>query len=297
MFDKETLIVLQQAASINMAHLSIKQADETHDTAALPSDYVLHDLEGKNPNRRRARGIMATAALASFVGYTREHAELGTSVFVDADTMRATAILNLGTPFEPGHADNKAIYAPEKTADYRALLRMADGSAHKQAPVAEFLEDWPELIKCFNADGEIAPPKAIAAIRKMSLDAIRKAESSVQALSESRSAFESVSATSSDPLPTHIYFTCQPYANLAERLFVLRLNVATGGDKPMIGLRIVKAEQHQEEMATELVELISQQFAMQPLIIGTHESGNQAEAVLMEHLNIPVLQGTYSKAN
>lgn len=290
MFDKDTLIALQQASAINMAHLSIKQADETHDTAALPSDYVLHDLEGKNPNRRRARGTMATAALASFVGYTREHAELGTSVFVDADIMRATAILNLGTPEHPGHADNKAIYAPEKTAAYRALLAMTNGNggAHKQAVIAEFLEDWPELIKCFNGDGEITPPKAIAAIRKMSIESIRKAESSVQSLSESRSAFETISATSADPLPTHIYFTCQPYANLAERLFVLRLGVLTGGDKPMVGLRIVKAEQHQEEMASELVELIFNGFAT--LI--------QKELTVdgISGLVVPVLQGTYTKS-
>lgn len=288
MFDKATLIALQESTAITSAQMSLANAEDTNYTAALPSDYTLHDLESKLINRRRARGRLLTESLASFVGYTRVHAELGTSVFVDAHSMDATAILNLGTPFEPGHADNKAIYAPEKTAAYRALLGMANGNAHKQATVAEFLEDWPELVSCFNADGEIAPPKAIAAIRKMSLDAIRKAESSVQSLSESRSAFESVSATSSDPLPTHIYFTCQPYANLAERLFVLRLNVATGGDKPMIGLRIVKAEQHQEEMASELVELIFNGFAT--LI--------QKELTVdgISGLVVPVLQGTYTKS-
>ena len=243
----------------------------------------------KQRNRHRARGTMATAALASFVGYTREHAELGTSVFVDADTMRATAILNLGTPFEPGHADNKAIYTPEKTAAYLALLGMAYSGTHKQATVAEFLEDWPELIKCFNADGEITPPKAIADIRKMSIESIRKAESSVQSLSESRSAFETISATSADPLPTHIYFTCQPYANLAERLFVLRLGVLTGGDKPMVGLRIVKAEQHQEEMATELVKLVLQQFELTAIKELVKDD--------IRSLRIPVLKGTYAKAN
>ena len=288
MFDKDTLTALQESTAITSAQMALANAEDTNYTAALPSDYTLHDLESKLINRRRARGRLLTESLASFVGYTREHAELGTSVFVDAHSMDATAILNLGTPSEPGHADNKAVYAPEKTAAYRALLGMANGNAHKQATVAEFLEDWPELVSCFNADGEIAPPKAIAAIRKMSLDAIRKAESSVQSLSESRSAFESVSATSSDPLPTHIYFTCQPYANLAERLFVLRLNVATGGDKPMIGLRVVKAEQHQEEMASELVELIFNGFAtlIQKELTADGISG----------LVVPVLQGTYTKS-
>ena len=92
MFDKDTLTALQESTAITSAQMALANAEDTNYTAALPSDYTLHDLESKLINRRRARGRLLTESLASFVGYTREHAELGTSVFVDADTMRATAI-------------------------------------------------------------------------------------------------------------------------------------------------------------------------------------------------------------
>lgn len=260
MLTKDTLTALQEGASITQAATSLQTAGETKDLAALPSDYKLHNLEPYLPLRRRARGTMATAATDAFADYCTTHAEPGCAVFVDQDTMSATAVLNLGTPDAPGHADNRAKLTLKKTAAYSALLAHANGAGHKQSTVAEFLEDWPEHIKCFNDAGVISPPQAIAAIRKLSIEAMRKIESSEQSLSASRSAFESVQATSVDPLPTTIYFECLPYADLEPRVFVLRLGVLTGGDKPAVNLRIVKAEQHAEDMANELAALIAAGF-------------------------------------
>ncbi len=122
--------------------------------------------------------------------------------------------------------------------------------------VAEFLEDWPDLIQCFSDDGVISKPQAIAAVRKLSIEAMRKIESSEQNLSASKSAFESVQATSSaNPIPTTIYFDCEPYQGLPSRQFVLRLGILTTTDKPSITLRIVKRELHDEEMAREFADL------------------------------------------
>lgn len=272
MLTKEAITALQESASINAANSAIETAHIAKELAALPSDFKLHNLEPYLSNRRRARGTMTTAVVAAFTDYTKEHGENGASVFVNQEEMSATAVLNLGTPKEPGHADNRAKLQLKKTAAYNALLCHAGGNGHKQATVAEFLEDWPEHIKCFNDAGAITPPQAIAAIRKLTIESIRKLESNEQQLSASRSAFESVTATSADPLPTTIYFECQPYTDLAIRTFVLRLNVHTGGDKPTISLRIVKAEQHAEDMAKELGELIEHQFSdeMVPVMLGSY---------------------------
>lgn len=261
MFDKETLTALQESGSINAAAEAIEFSGERLNTAALPSDYKVHDLEKFLPLRRRARGTMATTALLAFADYAKQHGEAGATVFVSPEDMTATAVLNLGTPTEPGHADNRAKLTLKKTAAYCALLAHATGGGLKQATAAEFLEDWPEHIKCFNDAGEITQPKAIAAVRKLTIESIRKLESTEQQLSASRSAFESVQASSVDPLPTTIYFACQPYTELASRVFVLRLGVLTGADKPTISLRIAKAEAHAEEMATELAGLIEHQFS------------------------------------
>jgi len=272
MFDKEAIIALQESASIDAASNALNSSCDTHDLVALPSDYKLNNLEQFKPLRRRARGTMNTQAIDAFVEYSKGHAEPGASVFINAEEMSATAVLNLGTPVAPGHADNRAKLTLKRTAAYHALTCMATGSGHKQATIAEFLEDWPEHIQCHNDAGEITLPKAIAAIRKLTIESIRKLENSEQQLSASRSAFESVQATSVDPLPTSILFDCQPYADLKARTFALRLNVHTGGDKPTISLRIVKAEQHAEDVANELGFLIRKEFdgAEMPVLLGSY---------------------------
>lgn len=252
MFDKNAIQALQEGEAITSASTAIENSGDTLNVAALPSDFVVHNLEPYLPIRRRARGTMTTADLKDFSAYVKTHAEGGTTVFVDATSMTATAILNLGDPEAPGHADNLARLSPPKTAAYEAMRQIANGTGRKQAEIAEFLEDWVEHIECFNEKSSIPTAQGIAAIRKLTIEAMRKVESSAQNLSASQSAFESVSASSGEaPIPTLIYFECVPYPLIDERLFVLRLGVLTGSDKPTVNLRLVKAEQHTEEMAKE----------------------------------------------
>lgn len=277
MLSKEAITALQESQSIMAAHQAIAHASDSRDLAALPSDYSLHDLEAFLPARRRARGTMKTSVLASFADYTTAHGELGCAVFIDPMSMQAVSVLNLGEPTQPGHADNKAVLELKKTAAYQALLTYACGNPLKQSQIAEFLEDWADHLTCSNDAGAIATPKAIAAIRKITIEAMRKLESTEQQLSASLSTFESAQATSTEPLPTQINFTCQPYADLSDRTFSLRLGIQTGNDKPAITLRIIKIEQHTEDMANELAELVAGQF----------ESDT----------NIAVILGTYSKTN
>lgn len=277
MIDKDAITALQEGASIHQADNNVKSAAERKEASvtALPDHFTLHDLEKFLPNRRRARGTMSTPVLESFAAYTKEHSEEGAAVFINVEHFTARAVLNLGTPTAPGHADHQAVLQPKRTAAYTALRSIATGSGHKQTVIAEFLEDWAGHIQCFNDAGEISAPKAIAAVRKITIEAMRKLESTEQQLSEQRSAFESVQATSTEPLPTTIYFKCHPYPDIAERLFVLRLGVLTGSDKPTINLRIVKMEQHEEEMAQELAEAIEGTCLSElPVHIGTYSASN-----------------------
>lgn len=252
---KEAIQALGLGDTTAEARKSITDALKGVGCIALPDSFTEHDLENYMPNRRRSRGTMTTRAIADFATYTKDHAQAGASVFVDAADMSATAVLNLGTPDAPGHTDNRAVLKLKKTAAYAALAAIVSRGGIKQVDAAEFLEDWTECIKCFSETGDIATPKAVAAVRKLTIESMRKLESSEQSLSASRSAFESVQATSQDPIPTTIYFTCKPYAELEERQFVLRLGILTSAAAPQITLRIVKVELHEEEMANELANL------------------------------------------
>lgn len=267
MFDKEAIQALQEGACIKEAHDAIYCAFNEAAVVALPEKITLHDLEGYMQNRRRARGVMKTNSIESFAAYTNQHKEEGAAVFVDPKDMSASAVLNLGTPVEPGHTDNRAVLRLEKTAAYKALTEITClGKTQKE--VAEFLEDWADYVKCygFTEKGQLIAPeiktsRAIAAIRKITIESMRKMESSEQALSASKSAFESVQATSVDPLPVLIEFSCFPYPGIAQRTFLLRLSVLTGDATPKMTLRIIKEEQHQEAMADELAASILDVFS------------------------------------
>lgn len=269
MLNQEAIKELTKATAIQAAEKALTAQVDT--LVALPDDFKVHDLENYLSSRRRARGSMHTSVIEDFAVYVTAHKEEGAAVFVDIDSMSAVAVLNLGTPEEPGHTDNRAKLKLRQTAPYNALIAHASGGSLGQAKVAEFLEDWQDHIACFNDEGQVTVPKAIAAVRKLTIESMRKLETSEQSLSASRSAFESIQATSADPLPTFIHFLCVPYAGLSERSFQIRLGVQTGGDKPSIVLRMVKAEQHDEEMVNELADLV--RTALQgtlPVLIGEY---------------------------
>ena len=259
MFTKDALETLTQAEAISAANAALTQtvAPTNGEAAiALPESFKVHDLEHYLPTRRRLRGSMTTPTLADFASYTLDNKEAGATVFVNPDAMQAVAVLNLGTPASPGHGDNRAVLAPPKTAAFAALLAIASGGQRRQTDVAEYLEDWAPLIRCENDAGDDVPVKlAAAAVRKLTIEGTKRLETSEQSLSASRSAFEQVRATAVDTLPVFINVTCEPYQGLADRTFRLRLGIVTG-DKPALVLRVAKREQHDEEMAQELAQLV-----------------------------------------
>lgn len=319
MIDKDAIQALQKAEQINAASnalitalLLAEPGECTNGLAALPDDFKLHDLESKLANRRRARGHMETVGINSFAYYIHQHAEEGAAIFVDPNRMQATAVLNLGTQNEPGHADNLATLNASKTAAFNALLAITS-RPQKQGDVAEFLEDWTsQNIHCFDRYEEFPTLQAIHAIRNLTIETARKLQSTVEQLSSSHSSFESVKASSATgKVPDLIYFTCEPYAGLAERQFVLRLSVTTGESKPMLTLRIIKMEAHTEEMAQELAHKIDQVIQLPitapkaptaPAAAEANPSGaNDDHDILIGtpvtvRRHIPVLIGTYRAA-
>lgn len=268
MIDKQAIEALQQAHAIHAANDNTPAPWVT----ALPENFRLHDLEKHMATRRRAIGLMNTTSAQDFANYIKDHAEPGATVFVSTEAMKAVAVLNLGTPDSPGHADNQAVLQPKKTAAFLALLFIANGQPRSQQEVSEFMEDWQSLVSCYNDEGNITNAKAIAAVRKLSIESMRKMESIEKQHAASRSAFESIQASSTEPLPTLVYFETVPYHGLKSRLFVMRLGVRTGGEKPALTLRVQNMEQHEEDMANELAELVASTVETTPVLLGTYQS-------------------------
>ena len=282
MMDKDTLIELQKAEAIAKAGSAITFAMDMEAPVALPTDMALHNLENYAPNRYRLAGSLKTTRLADFVSYCRENAEDGAKVLVDAERMQATALLNFGDKRAPGHADNRAALQYRQTPAYMALLTM-NSSKPDQRELAEWLEDWRDHVQCWAEYEEIDLAHAVAAVRNVTIEALNKAETTVEQLGASRSEFESIKATSKKTLPTIVTFTCKPYTELPERTFRLRLHIHTAERAPRITLRIINLAQHEDDMATEVVDQITAAFAQ-------HDQDTGAPPAAL-----PVLVGSYTK--
>lgn len=257
MFDHEAIKELTRSESISAANAAASAVALA--LLALPADYSVHDLERHLPQRRRARGTMTTSSIEHFAAYVKAHREDGATVFVDSQQITATAVLNLGSPAAPGHADNLAALRLRATAGYAALCKIADGNAKTQRDVAEWLEDWQHAITATDsAEQAMVTRHAIAAVRQITIEAVRRAESSEQSLSATRSALEQVTARSGDKLlPAFLDVTLEPFTGLDSRTFRVRVGVLTGNDKPALVLRVTKAEQHAEDMAHELADKVT----------------------------------------
>ena len=219
---------------------------------------------------------MTTSRLEDWAAYVEAHKEPGASAFVDPTRMQAVCVLNLGTPLTPGHCDNVAIYKPETTAAYDALRGIESVSTQTrrltQRTLAEWMEDWADRIVCVDDEGmAIDRRKATAAVRAITIESARKAESVEGQLSAERSAFETVKATSRDTLPAVVQFNCEPYHGLHARTFELRLSITTGDKEPMLILRTIRAEWHREEMAIELALNVRKELADKvPVALGAY---------------------------
>lgn len=271
MFDRNAIIALQEAEAIAKAAEAVCNSIEmARPVIALPDDFRLHDIEDKLPTRIRARGEFLTPYMNDFVAYAAEHKEEGAWAFVDAEKIRATAVLNLGTPGAPGHADQRAVLAPQRTAAYAALCA-ATQNPQSQRDMAEFLEDWLPCWTAQHSDAELPQGQALLAIRNLTVEAAIKADHKEESLSNSRSTFESVKASSEHKLPTLIAFKCKPYPDLSERTFVLRLGVLTNDKTPRFQLRITALEEHIEQMATEFsVQIREAAEGKIPVLIGSY---------------------------
>ncbi|MBI6406303.1 MULTISPECIES: YfdQ family protein [Proteus] len=253
---------ISQIQNMAVASLSLDAIEKSLCPAiVLPNDFKVSSLENLQEGRFRFRGEMKTTSISDFVKYSIKNAvEEGVSCFIDADEMSAETIFNIGTIGEPGHADNTALVKLKQTAPFSALLKI-DGVKYRQKELAEWLEDWRDYLMAFDAEGNVLDIKqAISAVRRITIESTRSAEHEDHDFSAKRSVLENVEARSKDVMPTAFQFTCTPYDELKERSIKLRYSVLTGGDVPVLVLRIVQLENLEEQIAQEFRNLLCDEF-------------------------------------
>lgn len=263
----------------------------------LPHALVLGDkmvnLESLRPKRDRFRGTFETRSLPAFVDYVKtrigeleainEEADRGlvdgTTLFIDPETFRATAIHNLGGITDPGHCDDKGVLKLVQSPEWKALLAFA-GAKHSQRDMADFLTDWRAIITpLFGGGGLITEAEArpaqvsaaIQALLNVKVDEKRAQQAALAAHGVEMSSFESVQLSSGGvELPTGFVFRLKPYEDLAERTVTVVLTAYPADERSGIrmSLRLVGLEELNKQMAVEFHELLRTQLDV-PGFIGT----------------------------
>lgn len=245
MITKEAIELLSQAEAIMAAADALNQP-HCPKYVALPRDLVVHDVESGRHTRTRARGRMKTGAVGDFARYVMLHGESAT-VFVDHRRMRATAVLDMGTPDDPGHCDNTAVLKAERTESFAHMTRLA-GTLRNTREIADFFSDWQDYMSFTDAAGvSIDPGAAIAAM-------------------------------DDEPTPMHASFTCAPYKGLLPRTFDLRVHAAGSTEGRSVVLTVAQKGEHLEDMRREFVGMVADHFTPSencfaytpPVLIGTY---------------------------
>lgn len=265
MFDQSAIQQLTQTEATAQSNQSLQHAlTEGKPVVALPNEFTLTSLESFLPLRRRARNSMSTAYVEDFARYVGQHRENGCTIYVNAEAMSAKAVLNQGTPTEPGHGDNTATVKLKATALYTSLRNLVS-QARGQKALAEWLEEWRDLVTPLDKDlADLNIAHVVAGIRSVSIEQLNKSTSTVEALSAERSEMESVAAKTNRAdavLPAYLKLTTKPYKELSERTFYVRVSILTSQREPAFALGILGLELHEEEMAAEFAHVVRASFA------------------------------------
>lgn len=264
--DKTAIQQIQDtAAAVALARDVLDHSNalaESRPVIALPENFELHNLEQYLPGRTRYRARFTTAHIKSFADY-HEKQGMEAPVFIDRDKMRAQAVFNLGDSASPGHGDDTATLALDKTAAFRAFENLAGAHKLNQREIAEWVEDWRARIQAVDGEGkEIPISKLVRTLRNIDIKAARDVNSSEGDFSSRRSAMESVEANSTEgAMPKVISFTCEPYHGLGEQEFRFRISLLTGGDTLAFSVHRIQEEADTEVTADHFCQVLKNHLA------------------------------------
>lgn len=264
-------------AAMTLNHAAIRDGSES--VAALPSGVDIRDLEIYAEHRRRFRGVFNTSSVASWVAYvqclaTADPFRAGVPCFIDAEKARASIALDLLTlEGRPGHCQNQAIVNLKPVALYAALCEL-ELRALGQREMVDFLGDWRNAWIAYSDGLEVlGGMAALAALRQIDIKAHAVTGSETGNMSETRSSFASIEATSRTALPASFYFSVKPYAELTERTVIADLHIIPNDKAPTLKLRIRGRDELRESIAVEFGELVAAKLQAAKLdvlpVIGT----------------------------
>lgn len=260
--EKPSIELIQTSAHIPALIDHLNNAGTKATLVALPENMYVHNLEQYMAFATHYCARYTTDSINDFTAYGREHRQENSTCFIDADSMSAEVIFDLGDNICPGHKFHRAALKLKKTAAYRAILAHS-GEKLSQKAAAEFIQDWHDFIThATTATGDtMTPHQAAAKLLDLTIETARELNSKVDDFGHQMSAMERIEAKNKNAIPAEISFNCYAYRGLPARVFTLRISILTGGDKPQVTFRIMQLEHIEEQMAEELKDILTDQLA------------------------------------
>lgn len=234
------------------------------DIVAVPHGVQVKDLEQFKDHRDHWRGNLATDHIDSFVKFCETHVSTfgDFPVFINAHNMKAESILDYGQDTLPGHCRLTANLKLEKTALFVNMVNNFVNEIESQKGLVNLIEEYAAHIVVYGENEEggreaMALPAAMAALRRMSVDTVHNVSSEQNNYGSSNSAMEKVDIKANGMRPIALSFTCKPYKELSERIFMFRISPIVKGNEICFKLSALMFEETMEEMALEFQTVLS----------------------------------------
>lgn len=247
----------------------------------LPQGATLAAAEQFAAQPRFHRHHYQTERLADFIAYAKaaawpESENNQPTAYVKPDGSGAQAVFDHGDATTPQWGHHRATLKLKPAPAWQAAQIIA-ATARSQQQVIDWLEDWAGAITAHQQDGgEIEYRRAIAALRRVKIEARASSVSVEGDMARQRSALESIEASGdTDTLPAYFVLHSPLYVGTNPLEIVIRLGVREVDSKPALALRIVGTERMAEETSAWVEKQIAEQLTgtLAGVYVGTLEIG------------------------
>ena len=227
------------------------------DVVMVPKTAEIKSTERFNEQPNRFRGVFSTDVMNEFIGYVNDNGTENTRVFINAENMKAKAIIDMGDEDSPQWGSHIAATTLIKSPEYAALLQH-NTKTFGQQELIDFAEDWEYCITFVDASGNNMDfRKTLATLRRIKINANASGETVVGNYAAARSTLEEVEIKAgADELPEKFIFECKPYDGFATQYFDCPIHAKNGEKGPQFKYRIVRLEATRNEITDEFKNMI-----------------------------------------
>lgn len=240
---------------------------------SLPAGVQVVRTEQFADRPRFHRHHFKTERLSDFIRYATDNASAAElddqpATYITPDGQGVVTLFDHGGSDNPRWGHHRAELKLKQTPAWIAAQAMASG-VKKQTDVIEWIEDWLLNITAHEQNGGvIAQSKAIAALRRVKLEARGDVVSVEGDFARSQSTLASIEAKGDvEALPAYFIVHTPLYIDTVESEIVMRLGVRELDGKPVLALRIVGRDTLIKTTTDWLEKTIAEAFADNPMTV------------------------------